>query len=108
MVMKKKGTTPYLQFYKTENGCRALVKETELKDIRRLYLSVQGNTTDYDFYYGYSESEMIPFLSGVDASLLSSVVNNGFTGVYLGMYTSSAHEPSTSYADFDWFQYQGE
>lgn len=51
---------------------------------------------------------MIPFLSGVDASLLSSVVNNGFTGVYLGMYTSSAHEPSTSYADFDWFQYQGE
>lgn len=108
MVMKKKGTTPYLQFYKTENGCRTLVKETELKDSRRLYLSVQGNTTDYDFYYGYSESEMIPFLSGVDASLLSPVVNNGFTGVYLGMYTSSAHEPSTSYVDFDWFQYQGE
>ena len=107
MVMKKKDGTPFLQFYKTENGCRTLVKETEIKDSKRLYLSVQGNTTDYDFYYGYSESQLLPFLCGVDASLLSSVVNNGFTGVYLGMYTSSNHQPSTSHADFDWFHYQG-
>ncbi len=49
MVMKKKDGTPFLQFYKTENGCRTLVKETEIKDSKRLYLSVQGNTTDYDF-----------------------------------------------------------
>ncbi len=108
MVMRKKGSTPYLQFYKTENGCRTLVKETEIKDCRRLYLSVQGNTTDYDFYYGYRESEMIPFLSGVDASLLSSVINNGFTGVYIGMYASSNHQAGSGCADFDWFQYQGE
>lgn len=70
--------------------------------------SVQGNTTDYDFYYGYTDQEMLPLARGLDASLLSSVVNNGFTGTYIGMYTSSNHQPSTNYADFDWFNYQGE
>ena len=66
------------------------------------------HTTDYDFYYGYTDQEMLPLVRGLDASLLSSVVNNGFTGTYIGMYTSSNHQPSTNYADFDWFNYQGE
>ena len=92
----------------TENGTKSLLAETEIKDVKRLYLSVQGNTTDYDFYYGYTDQEMLPLVRGLDASLLSSVVNNGFTGTYIGMYTSSNHQPSTNYADFDWFNYQGE
>ena len=85
-----------------------MLAETEIKDVKRLYLSVQGNTTDYDFYYGYTDQEMLPLVRELDASLLSSVVNNGFTGTYIGMYTSSNHQPSTNYADFDWFNYQGE
>ena len=108
MVLTQKNDRPFLQAYKTENGSKSLLAETEIKDVKRLYLSVQGNTTDYDFYYGYTEQEMIPLVRGLDASLLSSVVNNGFTGTYIGMYTSSNHHPSTNYADFDWFNYQGE
>ena len=108
MVLTQKNDRPFLQAYKTENGSKSLLAETEIKDVKRLYLSVQGNTTDYDFYYGYTEQEMIPLVRGLDASLLSSVVNNGFTGTYIGMYTSSNHQPSTNYADFDWFNYQGE
>lgn len=44
----------------------------------------------------------------VDASLLSSVVNNGFTGTYIGMYATSNHTENSNHADFDWFDYQGE
>ena len=51
---------------------------------------------------------MILLASGLDASLLSSVVNEGFTGAYIGMYTSSNHTESFNHADFDWFNYQGE
>lgn len=97
-----------LRLYRTENGCRTLLKETAIRESKRLYLSVQGNTVDYDFYYGYQEQEMLPLAQSVDASLLSSVVNNGFTGTYIGMYTSSNRHSSTNHADFDWFTYQGE
>lgn len=51
---------------------------------------------------------MLPLIENVDASLLSSVVNNGFTGVYIGMYATANHTDSTNHADFDWFCYQGE
>ena len=51
---------------------------------------------------------MIPFVSNMDGSLLSSVVNEGFTGAYIGMYASSNHTASENHADFDWFSYQGE
>ena len=108
MVLRRKEEQDYLQLYKTEGGTRTLIIETPVKHVPRIYLSVQGNVTDYDFYYGYNDQEMIPLKTGLDASLLSSVVNEGFTGAYLGMYTSSNHQPSTNHADFDWFTYQGE
>ena len=99
--------------WKTENGNRTLVKEELLKTYEdtktsRIYLSVQGHTEGYSFYYGYTEQEMIPFVANMDGSLLSSVVNEGFTGAYIGMYASSNHTASENHADFDWFSYQGE
>lgn len=107
MVLKKILDKSFLQLYKTENGIRSLVTQEEIPETRRIYLSVQGNTTEYSFYYGFDDQEMLPLLKNADASLLSSVTNNGFTGVYLGMYTSSNHHTSSNYADFDWFSYQG-
>lgn len=97
-----------LQFWKTENGKRELVTEKEIRSTKRLYLSVYGHTTGYSFFYGYEEQELLPLIEDVDASLLSSVINNGFTGVYMGMYASSNHTDSQNHADFDWFCYQGE
>lgn len=107
MVVRMQEGKKYLQLYRTENGSRSLVTETEVKKDGRIYLSVQGNVTDYDFYYGYTDQEMIPLATGQDGWLLSSDVNNGFTGVYMGMYTSSNHQESQNFADFDWFTYQG-
>ncbi|MFN2286052.1 MAG: hypothetical protein ACK2UQ_16685, partial [Anaerolineae bacterium] len=37
--------------------------------------------------------------------ILSTTVAGGFVGAYLGMYASSNGQPSTSIADFDWFEY---
>lgn len=107
MVLRQQEGKNLLQLYRTENSIRSLVTETEISQRGRLYLSVQGNVTDYDFYYGYTEQEMIPLASGMDGALLSSDVNNGFTGAYIGMYTSSNHQESGNHADFDWFTYQG-
>ena len=113
MTVRKKEEKTILQLWKTENGNRTLVKEELLKTYEdtktsRIYLSVQGHTEGYSFYYGYTEQEMIPFVANMDGSLLSSVVNEGFTGAYIGMYASSNHTASENHADFDWFSYQGE
>ena len=113
MTVRESNGKRVLQLWKTEKGLRTLVKETVLKTgegdkTSRIYLSVQGHTDGYTFYYGYDEQEMLPFVSYMDGSLLSSVVNEGFTGAYIGMYASSNHTVSENHADFDWFSYQGE
>lgn len=40
-------------------------------------------------------------------TLLSSLVNEGFTGTYIGMYASSNHTASKNHADYDWVVYEG-
>ena len=108
MTLGQKENRQFLRFWKTENGEKSLLAQREISPSKRLYLSVYGHTTGYSFYYGFDDQEMLPLIENVDASLLSSVVNNGFTGVYIGMYATANHTDSTNHADFDWFCYQGE
>lgn len=96
-----------ISLFKTEKGVRTRVKKMELASQNRLYLSIRGCTATYDFYFGIQENEYIPFEKGLPASLLSSTLNEGFTGTYIGMYAASNKFKSDNYADFDWFKYQG-
>jgi alpha-N-arabinofuranosidase len=41
-----------------------------------------------------------------DGRILSTPIAGGFTGVHLGMYASSNGFPSSSNADFGWFDYR--
>ena len=108
MIWGKKENRQFLRFWKTENGEKSLLAQREISPSKRLYLSAYGHTTGYSFYYGFDDPEMLPLIENVDDYLLSSVVNNGFTGVYIGMYATANHTDSTNHADFDWFCYQGE
>lgn len=99
-----KAGSPVLQLHQTKGGIKTLIQEMSLKSTDRLYLSVQGNTETYTFYYGYSQENYI-LVATVDGNLLSSNVNEGFTGTYIGLYASSNHQKSIAYADFDWFNY---
>ena len=98
----------FLKMYQTKGGEQMLLSEILLKEEAvRIYLTVQGNVTSYRFYYGYRESERIPAAQHLGASLLSSNVNEGFTGTYVGMYASANGTQSVNHADFDWFTYFG-
>lgn len=97
---------PVLSLFKTENGERSLLRRAFLPHDEKLYLTLRGCTTFYGAYFGTKEDEYIPFSENLPASLLSSTVNEGFTGVYIGMYASSNKKTSTNWADFDWFVYQ--
>lgn len=94
-----------LRVAQTSFGVYSVLTELPIKDTERIYLAVQCNVSTYGFYYGYSEPEMICAAKDLDAALLSSSVNGGFTGVYMGMYATSNGHESRNHADFDWFHY---
>lgn len=96
---------PCLRLYKTENGLCTLLKEVPVQQTKQIYLMITGHDESYDFGYSYHENEYLHLMSELDASLLSSTVNEGFTGTYIGMYASSNKSQSNNYALFDWFAY---
>ncbi len=53
------------------------------------------------------EENRISFVQKLPARLLSSNVNGGFTGAYVGMYASGNGQECDGHADFDWFLYKG-
>lgn len=91
--------------YSLVNGVRTVLKSREVPK-GRIYLTVEGSEGKYDFYYGERERQRIPLVLGVDGSILSTLVADGFVGTYMGMYASAGHEWTGRYADFDWFCYE--
>ncbi len=106
------------------SGVETLLGEKTVGD-GRLYLEVVANGQDYAFYAANTPPPSPgrpapPSPSGegssdrgravaehVDGRLLSTPVAGGFTGAYIGMYASSNGVSSETFADFDWFEYQG-
>ncbi len=96
-----------LRLYRCKGKGKELVGEREIGS-GRIYLTVFCTGETYEFFYGFQEGQMERFGDGQDAALLSSDVNEGFTGAYLGMYGTSGGMATQGYGDFDWFVYQGE
>ena len=96
-----------LRLTECRNHVQTVLAETILPSEGRIYLTVTADTQGYHFYYGENDQTMRILYRGADPTLLSSLVNEGFTGAYLGMYASSNHTVSANHADFDWFLYEG-
>lgn len=103
-LLCKTKTQIVLRLVEVRNSAVRILKEMPANAVP-LYLTVRGSQSHYDFYYGTTPDQYILFYEGADASLLSSTVNEGFTGTYIGMYATSNHTNSSNYADFKWFSY---
>ncbi|MEO8535444.1 MAG: glycoside hydrolase family 43 protein, partial [Flavobacterium sp.] len=73
----------------------------------KIYLKVKGDKDFYSFYYSV-DGKKFNFLSKINVWYLSSETNGGFTGVYVGLYTTSENKNTKAYADFDTFIYKPE
>lgn len=69
------------------------------------YLKVEAHEQSYNFYVAESPSKWCALAEDVDGRILSTPVAGGFVGAYIAMVASSNGQPSTNYADFDWFEY---
>ena len=69
------------------------------------YLKIEARGQSYSFYYGVRAEVWTPVAQGADGRVLSTQVAGGFVGAYVGMYASANGEPSSHWADFDYFEY---
>lgn len=72
---------------------------------QQIFLQVKGTPDEYSFYYSLNGTSF-QLLGSMNCSFISSETAGGFTGVYLGLYSSSKNAKSKAYADFDRFDYQ--
>lgn len=105
-TLSKENEKNVLSLKETRKGITSLLKKMEVPSVKKLYLTIACDGLSYQFYYGDKEHTYHTFMEGVDATLLSSVTNEGFTGAYMGMYASSNHTKSDNFADYDWAIYE--
>jgi alpha-N-arabinofuranosidase len=66
-------------------------------------LAIKCNRSFFTFSYAQGD-EAFKEIEKVNSKFLSSETAGGFTGVYVGFYATGNGKPSTSMADFDWFE----
>ncbi len=88
-------------------------KDSELKDNSKdvlgnyngqIQLRVISKDHEYSYYYSLDNGQSWKQYSTTKPDL---ILNNGYTGAYIGIYTTSNGNASKAYADFDWIQYKG-
>jgi alpha-N-arabinofuranosidase len=70
-------------------------------------LSVKGTPTIYNFSFQEKGSNNEISMGDAETRYLSSEVAGGFTGVYIGMYSTGNGKICPAPALFDWFEYSG-
>jgi xylan 1,4-beta-xylosidase len=72
----------------------------------KIQLRIEGSETFYTFSYSTDGIKFIS-LGKADTNLISTETAGGFTGVYLGLFTSGNGSKCNTPAVFDWFEYKG-
>jgi len=70
----------------------------------KVAFQVKGENNYYSFAYSLDGKNYIA-IDKMDVRFLSSETAGGFTGVYLGLFSTSESKLSKTYADFDFFKY---
>lgn len=74
----------------------------------QILFRIKGTPHQYTFSFADPKNQKYTELGKLDTRYLSTEVAGGFTGVMIGLYTSSNGKPSRAKAYYDWFEYQTE
>lgn len=106
LVMTKSDGERVVRLVSVTDGEEEVLAEKPFSQERAI-LQISAEGQSYNFYFGDNEEELQELYLNADGRILSTDVAGGFVGTYLGMYCTSNGLPSTNYADFDWFKYEG-
>jgi len=71
---------------------------------KQVYLQVRGSADYYTFLYSLDGTNF-QSLGKMNTRYISSETAGGFTGIYLGLFSTSESKLSKAYTDFDYFTY---
>jgi len=101
---------PVVQLYKSGTPMELVASQRISGEFSRsdfnLKIAVDGEY--YSFYYAVQPGQWILLKDNVDARFLSTRVAGGFVGCMYALYATSAGQPSSGVAYFDWFDYIGD
>lgn len=104
LLLKKSGSQYIVQLRVKVGSLSYIAGEKQVKS-NKLKLKIEGTPSQYAFYCTEADSDNFNELGRLDTRYLSTEVAGGFTGVMIGLYTSSNGKPSKAKAYFDWFDY---
>lgn len=72
----------------------------------KVQLRITGTPDFYRFEYS-TDGKPFRQIGVMDTRYISTETAGGFTGTVIGLYATTAGEPSKGYGEFEWFDYEG-
>jgi alpha-N-arabinofuranosidase len=96
-----------VQLLQAGEGGETLVASRSLASIGQdIYLRIEPDSAIYRISFS-TDGKVWAKLKDVDATFLSTATAGGFVGSVFGMYATSSGKPSSTKANYDWFEYEG-
>lgn len=105
LLLKKSGKKNIVQL-RVHVGSLSYIVSEQVVDSNRVLLRVSGTPNQYIFSAADPNKKEYSELGRLDTRYLSTEVAGGFTGVMIGLYTSSNGKASKAKAYYDWFDYR--
>lgn len=105
LFLKKEKNKYIIQLRVNVGSLKYIVAEQRVNNNRVLF-QIKGTPSQYYFLYADSDTHIYKELGRLDTRYLSTEVAGGFTGVMIGLYTTSNGKPSKAKAYYDWFDYE--
>ena len=105
LFLKKSGQKNIVQL-RVHVGSLSYVVNEQVVDHNQVLLRISGTPGQYTFSFADPQKQEYKVLGSQDTRYLSTEVAGGFTGVMIGLYTSSNNKPSNAKAYYKWFDYQ--
>lgn len=104
MVVEKSGIRRYIVVKIDFDGITYQSNKKQIDNSGPVTLRIEGEKSTFSFSYsqGDDEFENIEF---VNSRYLSSETVGGYTGVYVGLYSTGNGKNCKAFADYDWFEY---
>ena len=82
------------------------ITQTNQINTGKIQFRIEGSDKFYTFSYSIDGVMFVP-LGKADTNLISTETAGGFTGIYLGLFSTGNGSKCNTPAAFDWFEYKG-
>ncbi|MCC2600479.1 glycoside hydrolase family 43 protein [Sphingobacterium sp. FBM7-1] len=104
LLLKREKKHYVVQLRVSVGSLRYIAAEKMVHD-NKIVLRIEGTPLSYSFHYQIPGDTNWESLGSLDTRYLSTEVAGGFTGIMIGLYSSSNGKPTRAKAFFDWFDY---